>query len=244
MLDEVPEGDYELIALPLKLTSADASPVRAILRELWMPRCPRLTTKPLLALDAADPLAPLREQFEIPPGLIYLDGNSLGVMPGRAARAAGGGREWGTGLIGSWNSAGWITCRSASATRSRGWSAPARASWWWPTRPRSTCSRCSARRWPSRQADAPARRDPERAQQLPTDLYIAESWPPPNGSSWCWPTADEIRARLTSDVAVLMLTHVNYRTGRMHDMAALSKAAHEAGALVLWDLAHSAGACR
>ncbi len=87
LLDDVPEGDYELIALPLKLITADASPVRAVLRELAMnhDEDPR---RSCLALDAADPLAPLREQFTCPTGLIYLDGNSLGVMPQAPRRRA------------------------------------------------------------------------------------------------------------------------------------------------------------
>ena len=82
VLDEVPAGDYELIALPLKLVQACASPVRAILQRTDM-----TTRQDALALDARDPLAPLRAQFSLPEGVIYLDGNSLGVLPRGHARA-------------------------------------------------------------------------------------------------------------------------------------------------------------
>ena len=109
-------------------------------------RChPMNTREDALALDAADPLAPLRQQFDIPPGLIYLDGNSLGVLPkatpARVQQVVT--QEWGVGLIGSWNSAGWMDLaprigdKIAPPGRRR-----RRANWWSPTRPRSTCSRC------------------------------------------------------------------------------------------------------
>ena len=92
-------------------------------------------------------------------------------------------------------------------------------------------------------ADAPGRRVilSERSN-FPTDLYIAEALARDHDAELVLVDADDLPARLQSDVAVLMLTHVNYRTGRMHDMAALTRAAHDAGALALWDLAHSAGA--
>jgi kynureninase len=77
---------------------------------------------------------------------------------------------------------------------------------------------------------------------FPTDLYIAEGLCKQRGYTLQLVEPDEIAAALTTDVAVLMLTHVNYRTGAMHDMAAVTAAAHAAGALVVWDLAHSAGA--
>ena len=95
VLDDVPEGDYELIALPLKLMTADASPVRAVLRQLMT------SLHDCRALDAQDPLRTLRELFTLPEGVIYLDGNSLGVLPKatpeRVAQAIN--EEWGQGLI-------------------------------------------------------------------------------------------------------------------------------------------------
>jgi kynureninase len=91
--------------------------------------------------------------------------------------------------------------------------------------------------------DAPARRVilSERSN-FPTDLYIAESLAREHGFELVLVEPDEIASRLTEQTAVLMLTHVNYRTGRMHDMAAVTRQAHAAGALTIWDLAHSAGA--
>jgi kynureninase len=93
------------------------------------------------------------------------------------------------------------------------------------------------------QADAPARRVivSERSN-FPTDLYIAQALAAERGFELQLVEPEDLPAALGAQTAVLMLTHVNYRTGRMHDMAALSRAAHEAGALVIWDLAHSAGA--
>jgi arylformamidase len=105
VLDEVPAGDYELIALPLRLATLDASPVRAVLRELLTftnrfrtdeDRMTTLTRAHCQTLDRDDPLRALREQFALPEGVIYLDGNSLGA-PARRRRARRGGRERGMG---------------------------------------------------------------------------------------------------------------------------------------------------
>ena len=174
VLDDVPEGDYELIALPLKLTTADASPVRAVLRE-WRRQMKTRERRP--ALDAADPLAPLRAQFSFPTGLIYLDGNSLGVMPrATAARVQQVvTQEWGAGLIRSWNTAGWIELPPRIGDKIARLVGAGPGEWWPPTRPRSTCSRCCPRRWAScaaanRSSRAPTRRahaHRSRAQQLP-----------------------------------------------------------------------------
>ena len=199
------------------------------------------------ARDAADPLAPLREQFDLPAGVNYLDGNSLGVLPrATAARVQDVvTQEWGQGLIRSWNSAGWIdlprrvgdkisrlvgaapgelvVADSTSVNLFKVLSAAARIA----------------------QADDPARRVivSERSN-FPTDLYIAESVAAQHGMVLELHDIDAIPARLAqgADVAVLMLTQVNYRSGRMADMAAVTAQAHAAGALMLWDLAHSAGA--
>ncbi|MBS1177156.1 MAG: kynU [Proteobacteria bacterium] len=199
-----------------------------------------------LALDAADPLAHLREQFDIRPGLIYLDGNSLGVMPkatpARVQQVVA--QEWGTGLIGSWNSAGWMDlaprigdkiaqligakpgeCVAADSTSVNLFKVLSAA---------LTIAR----------ADAPQRmRIVSERSNFPTDLYIAEALAAERGLELVLAdNPEELPALLDARCAVLMLTHVNYRTGRMHDMAALTQLAHAAGALALWDLAHSAGA--
>ena len=198
-----------------------------------------------LALDAADPLAALREQFDLPPDLIYLDGNSLGVLPrSAAARVQAVLRdEWGRDLIRSWNSAGWIDLpqrigdKIARLVGARaGELVVADSTSVNLFKVLSAASRIV-------REDAPARRVllSERSN-FPTDLYIAESLCADLGWELVLLETGAIDARLGPDVAILMLTHVNYRTGSMHDMAALTTQAHAAGALVVWDLAHSAGA--
>jgi kynureninase len=161
-------------------------------------------------LDAQDPLRALRDQFELPSGVIYLDGNSLGVLPkstpARVAQAVT--QEWGQDLIKSWNTAGWFTL-------------------------------------PQRVGDKIAQVIGAQAGErsnFPTDLYSAEALCKERGFTLQLVEADEIAAALQADVAVLMLTHVNYRTGAMHDMQDLTAQAHAHGILTVWDLAHSAGA--
>ena len=198
--------------------------------------------------DAEDPLRHLRDQFSLPAGLIYLDGNSLGALPKTtAARVADVvTQEWGVGLIRSWNKAGWfeqpqrlgdkiarlIGAHDGDVVATDSTSINL-------YKVLSTALDIAAH-------DAPGRRVilSERSN-FPTDLYMAESLCKARGLSLHLVDAEDITTALTaanSDVAVLMLTHVNYRTGAMHDMAALTAAAHQAGALAVWDLAHSAGA--
>lgn len=198
------------------------------------------------ALDAADVLAPLREQFDIPSGLIYLDGNSLGVLPrSTAARVQQVvQQEWGTGLIGSWNSAGWMDLAPRIGDKI------ARLVGAGPGELVATDStsvnlfKVLSAALNIARADAPARkRIVSERSNFPTDLYIAEALARERGLELVLAGSPEhLPGLLDADCAVLMLTHVNYSTGRMHDMAALSQAAHAAGALALWDLAHSAGA--
>jgi kynureninase len=204
-----------------------------------------MTRDDALALDAADPLAPLREQFDIPAGVIYLDGNSLGVMPrATPARVADVVRqEWGVGLIRSWNGAGWIKlpqrvgdkiARLVGAGAGEVVAADSTS---------VNLFKVLSAAMTITQADAPQRkRIVSERSNFPTDLYIAEALARERGFELLLVDADDIPGLLDHHTAVLMLTHVNYRTGRMHDMAALTRAAHEAGALTVWDLAHSAGA--
>ena len=197
------------------------------------------------ALDAQDPLRALREQFTLPEGVIYLDGNSLGVLPvataARVAKAVT--EEWGQGLIRSWNSAGWFDAPQRLGDKI------ARLVGAAPGEVVATDS-TSVNLYKALSAalniareDAPGRQVlvSERSN-FPTDLYIAESVCRERGLQLRLVEPEEIAAALTADVAVLMLTQVNYRTGAMHDMAAVTQAAHEAGILTVWDLAHSAGA--
>jgi kynureninase len=198
-----------------------------------------------LALDAADPLAALREQFSLPAGTIYLDGNSLGVLPRATAARVQQVLvdEWGRGLITSWNQAGWITLPQRIGDKiARLVGAGAGELVVADSTSVNLYKVLSAALSICRE-DAPARRVilSERSN-FPTDLYIAEALAQERGCRLVLAEADELPALLDDQVAVLMLTHVNYRTGRLHDMAALTRAAHDAGALALWDLAHSAGA--
>ena len=200
-----------------------------------------------LALDAADPLAPLRAQFEIPPGLIYLDGNSLGVLPrATAARVQQVvQQEWGQGLIGSWNSAGWMALPQRVGDKIARLVGVGEGELVCADSTSINLYKVLAAALSIVQADAGAasrRVVLSERSNFPTDLYIAEAICRERGFTLELAEADGIPARLDARVAVLMLTHVNYRSGRMHDMAALSAAAHAAGALAVWDLAHSAGA--
>ena len=195
----------------------------------------------LAALDAADPLAPFRALFDLPEGVVYLDGNSLGPLP-KATRARLGevvGREWGHDLIRSWEANGWMDLpRRVGGKIGRLIGAE----------PGSTvaCDSTSVNLFKALAAALglrPGRRVivSERGN-FPTDLYVAEGVAALLGAELRQAEPDAVEAALYGSAAALTLSHVNYRSGRMHDMAALTRAAHAAGALVVWDLAHSAGA--
>ncbi|MFZ5550516.1 MAG: kynureninase [Pseudomonadota bacterium] len=197
------------------------------------------------ALDAADPLRTLRDLFAIPEGVNYLDGNSLGVMPAAApARAAQVvQQEWGEGLIRSWNTAGWITLPQRVGDKI-GRLVGARPGELVVADSTSVnLFKALSAALAIAKEDAPDRKVilSERSN-FPTDLYIAQSLAKQHGFELELAASDQIAARLDERVAVLMLTQVNYRTGAVHDMAALTAQAHRVGALALWDLAHSAGA--
>ena len=195
--------------------------------------------------DRQDPLASLREQFTLPAGLIYLDGNSLGPLPrSTASRVADVvSQEWGQGLIRSWNNAGWFEAPQRVGNKI------ARLIGAGDNEVVATDSTSvnlykvlSAALHLARQREPGRRRIVSERSNFPTDLYIAQGLCREHGCELQLVEAEEIVGALTSDLAVLMLTHVNYRTGAMHDMATLTAAAHACGALTVWDLAHSAGA--
>ena len=197
------------------------------------------------ARDTAHALRPLRDLFDIPEGVIYLDGNSLGVMPKTAAARAAEvvAQEWGQGLIRSWNTAGWFSLPQRLGNRI----APLIGAGPDEVVATDTTSinlfKVLSAALSIAAQDAPQRKVivSERSN-FPTDLYIAEGLCKERGYTLQLVEPEEIAGALTADVAVLMLTHVNYRTGSMHDMTAVTAAAHAAGALMVWDLAHSAGA--
>jgi kynureninase len=204
-----------------------------------------MTRDDALALDRADPLAPLRDQFVLPAGVIYLDGNSLGVLPKAApARVAEVvAREWGEGLIRSWNSAGWMELPQRIGDKIARLVGAGPGELVVADSTSVNLFKVLSAALSITRADTPQRKVilSERSN-FPTDLYIAEAVAREHGCTLVLVEPDHLDARLRTDVAVLMLTHVNYRTGRLHDMAELTGAAHEAGALAVWDLAHSAGA--
>ncbi len=198
-----------------------------------------------LALDAADALAPLRGQFTLPEGVIYLDGNSLGVLPtATAARVQQVlQQEWGVGLIRSWNSAGWMELSQRIGDKIARLVGVGAGQLVVADSTSVNLFKVLSAALSIATADAPRKKIilSERSN-FPTDLYIAESLAREKGFELRLAEWHELPALLDEQVAVLMLTHVNYRSGRMHDMELLTQSAHEAGALVLWDLAHSAGA--
>jgi kynureninase len=199
------------------------------------------------ALDTQDPLAALREQFVLPATKIYLDGNSLGVLPRATAQRVADvvQREWGEQLIESWNTAHWIDLPQHVGNKlAKLVGAGANEVVIADSTSVNLFKVLSAALSMAATDNAQRRVILSERDNFPTDLYIAQSLARERGFELVLIDAPEqIAPRLTQgDVAVLMLTQVNYRTGRLHDMAALTDAAHGAGALVVWDLAHSAGA--
>jgi kynureninase len=203
-----------------------------------------------LERDAQDPLANLRDQFDLPPGVIYLDGNSLGARPKAALARAQHviAREWGHDLIRSWNSAGWFDLPKRLGNRL----APLIGAADGEVVVTDTTSVNLFKALAAAllmQASEPLRASrrvivTERSN-FPTDIYMAQgltSWLDRGYSIKLIDSVDELPAAVDADTAVVMLTHVNYRTGYQYDMRATSALAHAAGALIVWDLAHSAGA--
>ena len=198
-----------------------------------------------LALDRADPLAALRDEFVLPAGTVYLDGNSLGALPRRAAArlAEVTEREWGQGLIRSWNSAGWIDLSRRIGDKIASLIGAGAGEVSVGDSTSLNLFKVLETAVALQRADAPTRRVilSERGN-FPTDLYMAESVAASHGLVLRLVDGARIDDALDDEVAVLMLTHVNYRSGRMHRLTATTRAAHAAGALAIWDLAHSAGA--
>lgn len=194
------------------------------------------------ALDAADPLRGLRDRFALPEGVIYLDGNSLGALPRTTPARLGEVVEaqWGCDLIAGWNVHGWI----GAAARAGGAIAPLIGA---QADEVLVADSTSVNLFKLLAAACMAR--PERGTILsepgnfPTDLYMAQSVAGMMAGRRVETVAfDSLVEAIDEDVAVVLLTHVHYRSGHRRDMAAITAAAHAHGALVLWDLSHSAGA--
>lgn len=194
------------------------------------------------ALDAADPLAPFRARFRLPDGLIYLDGNSLGPLPAATARqlAQAVADDWGGRLIASWNEAGWIDLPAAvgAALAPLLGAAPDEV---------IACDSVSVNLFKLGHAAlvpaGPGRRVVlAEAGDFPTDAQVLEGLCARHGATLLRLPRAQLPQRLGPDVALLVLSHVHYRTAAMWDMAGMTAAAHAAGARVLWDLSHSTGA--
>ena len=192
--------------------------------------------------DRTDPLAAFRDGFVLPDGVIYLDGNSLGpLQPAVAERVAEVVRsEWGQGLIRSWNDAGWVTL----AERIAGRLAPlvgADADEIAVTD--STSANLFKALAATRELTPDRRVIVTDDANFPTDVYVAEGLADLVGDLEVRvvPTT-QIVDHLDAEVAAVTLTHVDYRTGRLHDPVALTAASHEVGAVAVWDLSHSTGA--
>ena len=193
------------------------------------------------ALDAADSLAFARERFRLPDGVIYLDGNSLGALPkaAPAALANTAERQWGDDLIASWNKHGWID---------------------WPTRIAAklapivgakpnelliadSTSVCLFKLLAAAALARPGRKTIlSQKRNFPTDLYVAQGLADMLGLCLKAVNPEEIVGTIDQDTAVVTLTHVDYRSAAFYDMRAVNDAVRAAGALVVWDLSHSAGA--
>ena len=194
------------------------------------------------ALDAADPLADRRARYVIPEGVIYLDGNSLGPASHAALAAldVAAREEWAEGLIRSWNEAGWFEMPLALGDRLGRLVGAAEGQV-------AVCDTISVNLYKLLHACLALR--PGRrvilaeATSFPTDLYIAEGVCAVAGARLeLVPEGGAVAEHLGGEVAAMLVNHVDYRSGRVRDMATLTKAAQDAGALAVWDLSHSAGA--
>lgn len=210
-----------------------------------MPSTTTITTRAdCAALDASDPLAPVRAGFALPPELIYLDGNSLGPLPaGASARMTEViENEWGRGLIRSWNDAGWFDKPLTVGERLAPLIGAASGEV-------VVCDSTSVNLFKAFTAALALRPDRRtvisEAGIFPTDLYMMEGATELLGGyrrRLLGADGAALEDLLTDDVAVVVLSHVDYCTGRVHDMRAVTELIHRHGALVIWDLCHSVGA--
>jgi kynureninase len=196
-----------------------------------------------LELDARDPLKAFRDEFELRDGLIYVDGNSLGALPrGTAEKLAGAvSRDWGKGLITSWIGADWVNAprrigdkiaRLVGAHPGEIIAADSTS----VNIFKALTAACSLRAGRSVILS--------ETTNFPTDVYMMQGLEAFSGGRWRSVTLDPatVLDRLDDDVAVLLLTQVHYKSGSIRKMAEVTRRAHDAGALVVWDLSHSAGA--
>ncbi len=199
-----------------------------------------LTRQHALDLDAGDPLAHARNRFTIPDGIVYLDGNSLGCLPKNvpARVAAAVEEEWGKGLIRSWNSAGWYTAPQrvgAKIARLIGAAADEVIVTDSTSVALFKVLAAALRMRPGRKSILGLHGD------FPTDAYIASGIAKLTGSMFRRVDDKDLIGAMSSETAIVSLTHVNYKSGFVHDMRAITEAAHANGAFIVWDLSHSTG---
>jgi kynureninase len=209
-----------------------------------MPSASTISRDACIARDAVDPLCGFRDRFVVPEGLIYLDGNSLGLMPRAAASVLNRTieQEWGHDLIRSWNSAGWFEMPMLLGDRVGALigAAPGQT---------VVCDTTSINLYKAIHAAIGLRPDRDvviaEDESFPTDLYIVEgaikSASRPLQRRLIGSDGPSLEALLDRNVAAVVLSHVNYRTGALLDVAAITRQIHDAGALVVWDLCHSIG---
>ena len=199
-------------------------------------------------LDSQDPLARFRGEFELPEELVYLDGNSLGALPKRTRERLRHvtEEEWGRGLIGSWTEAGWMSMPPRTGDKIARLIGAAAGE---VVVTDSTSVNLFKALSLALQVDPARRLVLSERGNFPTDLYIANGLIKQLGRGHellqVESAADAIEQALGdrgAEVAVVMLTHVNFTTARVHDMSRITSAAHAAGAVVIWDLSHSTGA--
>ncbi|MEU3722230.1 kynureninase [Streptomyces sp. NPDC031705] len=193
-------------------------------------------------LDAEDALGKLRERFTLPDGVVYLDGNSLGALPAGVPGAVADvvHRQWGELLIRSWDESGWWTAPQRIGDRIAPLigAAPGQV-----TVGDSTSVNLFKALVGAARLAAPGRtRMLVDATTFPTDGYIAASAARMTGLELVPVDPAGAAGAFTDDTAVVLLNHVDYRSGRLHDLPALTAAARAAGAVIVWDLCHSAGA--
>ncbi len=200
-----------------------------------------ITLADLEQLDAEDPLAHCRDRFVLPEGVIYLDGNSLGAMPKSVPprMTAALEQEWAVGLIRSWNDADWYPAPQRVGARIAALVGAA-------SDELIVADSTSVNLF--KVLTASLRLRPERKRILgelgnfPTDAYIGSGVAELMNAEFLALEADALIDAIDERVAVVSLTHVNYKTGRRYDMAEVTRRAQQAGALIVWDLAHTAGA--
>lgn len=201
-----------------------------------------ITRDECVARDASDPLAPYRDEFVLPDGVIYLDGNSLGALPVRTAAHVERviSQEWGQGLIRSWNDAGWFDKSRTLGDRigKLVGAGPGQV---------VVCDSTSINIYKAVMAAIGMR--PGRdvvvgdRETFPTDLYMMEgATQGTHEQRLISVDGPDLADVLDERVAAVLLTQVDYRTGQMYDMVAVTAQVQAAGALMIWDLAHSAGA--